>query len=166
MAAGLLAMIKAFWGLCVFRLAPQDLPASRMLLGLTSAANLLISLLINQRSNRPASAFVDALLELVVVAGLTALLLFGLARRSRIRQTLTALMGSGALLGMIALVALILFAALPDWLYIVIFLWNQCVIGNILRHAFDTGFIVAFFLAISYALVLGMVGASVHQPVT
>ncbi len=166
MAAALVAMTRAFWGLCVFRLAPQDLPASGVLPALSSGANLIVSLLINQRSIRPASALVDALLEVVVVASLTALLLFGLARRSRIRQTLTALMGSGALLGLIALVALILFPALPDWLYIVIFLWNQCVIGNILRHAFDTGFIVAFFVAIRYALFLGLVGASVHQPVT
>ncbi len=166
MAAALVAMLKAFWGLCVFRLAPQDLPASGVLLALISAVNLLVSLLINQQGTRPAWALVDALLELVVVAGLTAVLLYCLARRSRIRQTLTALMGSGALLGFIALVALIVLPALPNWLYIVIFLWNQCVIGNILRHAFDTGFVVAFLVAVSYSLLLGVVGASIHHPGT
>lgn len=166
MRAALFTLLKAFWGLCVFRLAPQDLPPSAALLALTATLNPVLSLCINRLTMPLPAALVDALLELAVVGGLSATLLVAFARAGRIRQTLTALMGSGALLGLIVLTALLILPPLPHWLQIAIVVWNLAVIGHILRHALDTGFIVAFFLAVSYALLLGLMRAAIHSPVS
>ncbi len=154
MASTLATLAKAFWGVCTLRLAPQDIPHSTALLCVTSGANLLLSTVINQLNLSFGSSVLVALLEIVVLFGLTIALLFSFSRTQRAVQTLTALMGAGALIGALVLALLLLFPALPQPARLAIFMWNLLIMAHILRHALETRFIVGFFIAMGYAIFL------------
>ena len=154
MGSALATLAKAFWGICTFRLAPQDIPRSIALLCITSVANVVLSTLINQLKLSLASSVLVALIEIVVLFGLTTALLYSFSRTQRAVQTLTALMGAGALIGSLVLALLLLFPALPQPARVAIFVWNLFIMAHILRHALETRFIVGFFVAIGYAIFL------------
>lgn len=154
MPSALATLTRAFWGICSFRLAPQDIPRTPALLGLTTISNLVVSTAINQLKLPLGSSILVALLEVFVLTALTAALLFSFARVARTVQILTALMGAGTLIGSFVLVLLLLFPALPQPARVVIFLWNLFVMAHILRHALDTRFIIGFFISFGYAVFL------------
>jgi hypothetical protein len=150
------ALADAFWRLSTFRLRPQDLPRSTVLLALATAANVFISIVISALLDMPA---VNASVETCVLIGMTAALLYAFARGGRIVQTLTALMGTSTVIGVIVALLIIAFhhppqSVLPQALRIAIFLWNMFVIAHILRHALDTVFILGCVIAFAYALAL------------
>jgi hypothetical protein len=154
MLSDCLTLIRAFWKMSVFRIAPQDLPASRMLLVICSLTNLALSTLINQLQLALGSAVLVAVLEMTVLIGLTSALLFYFSHLARLTQALTALMGSGALIGGIVFVLLIIVPQLPEFLRIAIFLWNLLIMAHVLRHSLGVHFVAAFFIAIGYAILL------------
>jgi hypothetical protein len=151
-AAQILA--RAFWGVCVFRLGPQDLPRSGALLGLAALTNLALGVVINQRQLPLGSAILVALLEFGVLTVLTGLLTLAFRFPRRLVQTLTALFGSGAVIGSLALALLLVLRDIPQLLRVGIFLWNLLVMAHILRHALQIHMAAGFVIAIGYALVL------------
>jgi len=151
MMQSLLAICAAFCRLAVMRLRPQDLPRSGALLGIALATNVAMSAAIGALVGLPMA---NAVLELVVLLGLTSALLYASARARRIAQTLTALLGAGAVLGVAVFLLLALAPGLPPVLHVGIFFWNMFVIGHILRHALDIPFVLGCVLAFVYALTL------------
>lgn len=147
-------LFRAFWNLCIFRIGPQDIPASSALLLATCVVNLGLSTFINQIQLPLVSATLVAILELVVLAGLTTAILFYVSHMQRLVQTLTSLMGSGALIGSVVLVLLLVSNELPNFIRLGIFLWNLLVMAHILRSALGVHFVAAFFIAIGYAIFL------------
>jgi len=155
-------LILIWFDICLLRAGPQDLPASRELLGLSMASYMLASFLLSLPGYPlvPAGqlALVDA--GLVVVFAATVLYLTG--KMARLTQTLTALSGTGALLGLIALPVIQLLASgkesgqpalLAGMLWLVLFGWNLTVVAHIMRHALSVSFPVATGIAILYTLV-------------
>jgi hypothetical protein len=154
MLAAAATLLKAFWGVCTLRLAPQDIPRSSALLFSAGATNLAISTSINNIQLALSSAFSVAVLEMTVLAGLTAALLFSFGRFPRFTQTLTALLGSGAVIGLVVLAHLLALPQIPQILRITIFVWNLLVMAHILRHALEFHIVASFFLAVGYAFIL------------
>lgn len=154
MSAALPVLINAFWGMCILRVAPQDVPRSTVLLALATALNLLLSVLINQLQLDLGAAMLVAIVELVVLFGLTATLLFYRRSSPRLTQTMTALMGTGAIIGALVLLLLWSFPQIPQLLRLAIFLWNLLIMAHILRHALDVHLAVGFLIAIGYAVAL------------
>ena len=154
---------STFWRICLLRLGPQDLPRSSALLGLTVLVNLVLSLLINQRRLPLTESLILAGLEIAVLAGLTGVLLSAFSRAQRLVQTLSALMGSGAMIGLVALVMLSVFPALSNGPRIAIFVWNLLVIAHVLRHALEIQLFLAFLVAIGYAIILIQIVVAVGQ---
>ena len=155
----MIVLLRAFWGICTLRVAPQDIPASTALLSVTSILNIAVSIVINQitlPASSPAagSAVLAASIEFLMLCGLTSAVLYGLDKTARIVQTLTALMGSGVIIGTGVLLALALLPQLPEFLRLTIFLWNLLVMAHILRHALNIHFAIAFCVAVGYAIVL------------
>ena len=109
-----LTLISAFWGVCTFRVRPQDIPASTALLIVTTAANYLTSTAINKIQLPLGSSLVVASIEIAVIVGLTATLLSVASWPRRLLQTLTALMGAGTVIGVIVWLMLLAFPALPQ----------------------------------------------------
>ena len=142
----MLALIHFFIELCLLRKAPQDLPASGSLFGGTLVADLLVGLLLAVNAGYSLGAGVAQ--SLVDISLMLALLYGGLRmlnRGARFAQAATALLGSGALLGLVALLPSSLIAAggqsgqssSAAWLFLLLVVWSVLVTGHILRHTFD-----------------------------
>jgi hypothetical protein len=150
----LLALLRAFAGICSLRLTPQDLPPSRALLALTTFAYYSLSAIGYSLQSKIAHPLFKALLEITVVFAATFALLFVMSYGRRLLQTLTALMGCGTLITAIALLSVVVAHALPPPLGLALLsaitLINLLVTAHILRHAVSTWFLVGLLFAFGY----------------
>lgn len=140
------ALIQFFFELCLLRKAPQDLSASSALLGVTLVADLLMGMVLAVTVGLSpgmglSQSMVDVAFMLVLLYGALRLL----DRLPRFQQTATALLGSGALLGFIAVVPLSLVPKGSEdqtsggavLLFLALIVWSILVTGHILRHTFE-----------------------------
>jgi hypothetical protein len=157
----LYALIRFFAELCLLRRAPQDLPASSALLGTVLVADLLVGAVLGLVADlSPLEAMAEGLIDVIFTLGLLYLALRFLGRLSRFHQTATALLGAGALLGLIATVPLSLLPAGPPsqqselagLLFLGLIAWSILVTGHILRHSFDLRLPQGVVLAVAYNL--------------
>mgnify|MGYP001809898583 CR=1 FL=1 len=138
------ALITFFVELCVLRRPPQDLPASDLLLAIVLVADLVVGVLVGLTAGLSwLTSLVQGIAEICIMlaalyAGLTQLRL-----RPRFVQAATALLGSGALLGLVAIAPLSMnatgseptnLAALGAILLLAVVVWGILVTGHILRH--------------------------------
>lgn len=155
-------LILIWFDICLLRAGPQDLPASRELLGLAIASYMLVSFLLSLPGYPPVTAGQMALIDatLLIVFAATALYISG--RMARLTQTLTALSGTGTLLGLFALPVIQLLSSaqeagqpslLAGMLWLLLFGWNLLVVAHIIRHALSVNLPVAIGIAMLYTLV-------------
>ncbi len=151
-----------FWfDICLLRAGPQDLPASRELLGLSMASYTLASFLLSLPGYSLVAAGQLALMDASLVVVFAATVLYFTGKMARLTQTLTALFGTGTLLGLIALPVIQLLASgqagqpslLAGMLWLLLFGWNLLVVAHIMRHALSVNFPAATGIAILYTLV-------------
>ncbi|MET0028484.1 MAG: hypothetical protein ABW101_12675 [Candidatus Thiodiazotropha sp.] len=151
------ALLNAAIELCLLRRKPQDLPASVDLLAFTVALNLLVSVLIYLGLQKN---FGIAAAASLFETGLMMAALYGVLRLKkhlmRFTQTMTALMLSNILLGVLML-------PLLGWtrdtlsdesqlLLLLLSLWVLAVFGHILRHALEVPLGMGIGLAVFYTL--------------
>ena len=155
-------LILSWFYICLLRAGPQDIPASRELLGLAMASYTLVSFLLSLPAYPLAVAGQLALLDavLLIVFASTALYLRG--KMARLTQTLTALSGTGTLLGLFALPVIQLLSSgleagqpvlLAGMLWLLLFGWSLIVVAHIMRHALSVNLPVAIVIAMLYTLV-------------
>ena len=151
-------LLNFFVDLCLLRAAPQDLPGSSFLLIVTVALNVMIGVIMIVDTH--VGVLIALLESLFETALMLAALYFGLKYHGslvRFQQAATALMGSGLLLGLLAL-------PLVAWshhsesseaglLLLALVIWSMVVMGHILRHTFDTRFNIGLGIAVLYTLV-------------
>jgi hypothetical protein len=156
----MLQLVRAFFDIAMLRLGPEDLPASRFLLGFAAVAYLVtgeISVSFYARDIGDAFLQLAADIGLLVVFVTGLLVLYGKA--ARLGQTMTALLGTGALLALIALPLSIwlrwddangIGSSLPVvGLYLVV-LWSIAVTGHILHRALEIPFVGGLVLGAAY----------------
>ncbi|PQJ95194.1 hypothetical protein [Chromatium okenii] len=166
-------LIRFFIELCALRRAPQDLPASLFLLGITAAADWLVGMLVGITAG---AAWWMSLLQGGIEIAATLLALYvalALFKRSaRFQQSATALFGSSALLGLAALLPLSFsvgqgtftdLALIGALLLLGLVIWGIVVTGHILRHTFDIslgqGILIGIALeVVSVIVVTGIFG--------
>jgi len=154
-------LIRLFAAICLLRAAPQDLPASRVLLVLALGGYLLLTILlvvpIYGLWHALGVAVLDTTLQVVFIAVLLKLLRCG----ERVLQTLTAQAGCSCLLGVLAIP--LVFWGQPSrtadpagdllliaWLMLLV--WNLLVAGHILRHALSTSLATGVGVSLLYSL--------------
>lgn len=155
------ALIRFFFDLCLLRRAPQALPASVTLLGVVLVADLLVGVGLAMGSRvAPGLGLVQSLVDVAFMLGL----LYGALRlgnrAARFPQAATALLGSGALLGLLAVVPLAMLPAgkgdqppvIAASLFLGLIAWSILVTGHILRHTFDLSLTQGTALAVVYTL--------------
>ena len=158
----MLQLIRAWFDLCLFRRGPQDLPASGFLLGLSLACYVLVSLLVALPSSDINTAVQLAALDVGMLTVFVSALLYLQSKTERVGQTLSAMAGSGSLMGLFALpLVLLVDPELPadqlsplltgSWLSLLI--WSLFVMAHIMRHALSTSFAIGLGAAVLYALV-------------
>jgi len=159
----MLALLKSFWEIAVFRMAPQDLPCSGFLLRLTVGFYLLVGLGAVLLPLPTGSAMVIALLDTIVLGVVVAggLMLRGMPER--VTQALTAVYGTLGLIGLLMLPVTawllaaeegsetVLMAAIAFW---ALYLWSIAALGHILRHVFSIpllpGVLISYFYFMSW----------------
>ncbi|HIP53070.1 MAG TPA: hypothetical protein EYH03_03550 [Chromatiales bacterium] len=161
------ALFDYFLNLCLLRKGPQDVPFSRELLLLVWVVNLTVGwLLIGDATVHPFRALLESLSDSLLMLGVLWLLLQWRGKTPRFVQSATAALGSGALLGIIALPLVRLVAsgttrsAQTDWagmLLLAVVVWSVVVFGHILRYALDVklgeGVALSFiYTVLSYSL--------------
>jgi hypothetical protein len=143
----------------VLRAGPQVLPTSRFLLGLVLVGFALVSAVgYGMRYDlRVVSAAVVVELGLLSIFVAAILTLYG--RAERIMQTLTALVGCGAMLGLVMLPLQVWFVQTelndqqgPQHVLIVLLflIWEVLIRGHIFKHALDRGLAFGVMLSIAY----------------
>lgn len=159
----MIKFIQFFWGLCALKNAPQELPVSPALLGVTLLAYFLSGVAVMVLQWSVPKAVLAAMLDTALFTLLCYALLWARLLDSRFIQTMTALAGSGALLALIA--APLVFwqnqvgapgasiASFPTLLLLVWTGWNVAVVGHILRHALSTALALGISLAAVYTYI-------------
>lgn len=153
------ALIRFFVELCLLRRAPQDLPGSSTLLGLILVINLVASVLVGLAAGLAAPvALGQGLADAVLTLGLLHLALSLTRRPARFLQLATALLGTGALLSLVAVAPLLLLSgaesrgetSLAGLPLIFLLFWSLLVTGHILRHGFDLRLGQGVLIAVAY----------------
>ena len=126
----------------------------------SAGAYCVASMLGNLMVLSPGAAAVAAVLEVALVGAMTQLLLWIKELGARFQQTFTALMGSGAIVFIMALpISFVQMqmgdqgAVLPSVMILVLIFWHLSVVGHILRHAMSAPFFVGVLLAVIYMYV-------------
>lgn len=154
-------VIEVFWKICLLKLGPQDLPASNFLMLISALAYTLINALGALLVLSPAQAILSAILEVALIGAMTQLLLWIKEQGARFQQTFTAMMGSGAIIVVLALPLSFIQAQageqgafLPSVMILGLMFWNLTIVGHILRHAIAAPFFIGVLLAVIYMYVL------------
>jgi hypothetical protein len=171
----MLRLITIWFDICLLRAGPQELPVSRVLLWLSLAVYTVVSFFLSQASYPSGIALQMAGMDVALLIVFAVVPLYLLDKSARICQTLTALAGSGAFLGLIALPVILvmyrgqesgdvpLFAAL---LWLLLFGWSLLVMAHVMRHALSIPFPAGLGVAILYMLVAMQLIATVFPSET
>ena len=161
------ALIFRFFDICILRAGPQDLPSSLFLLRLVVVLSTVVGVLLNL----PTEGFSQSLaIALFNVVFLSAFLYLGLKLRNklaRFRQSLTAMMGSNIIIGLVMMPFMFtLVSAKLDGesspvalqMFLLLLVWDITVFAHIIRHSFDIrlgyGFVVSLgYLILSWMLI-------------
>ncbi|MET0066600.1 MAG: hypothetical protein ABW076_09695 [Candidatus Thiodiazotropha sp.] len=151
------ALLNAAVELCLLRRGPQDLPASPHLLVFTLVLNLLLGVLISLGLQE---AFAIAIFATLFETALMMAVLYAVLRLrkhlKRFTQTITALMLSNLLLGVLMLPLLgwngTSLSDESQLLLLLLSLWALAVFGHILRHALEVPLGMGIGLALFYTL--------------
>jgi hypothetical protein len=161
-----LQFLTVFLDIVLWRRGPQDLPASPLLLGVSAAAYVVVSALQLSLLDEPAGAwFVFVVLDpLLLTAGVWLLLrLFN--RRERFLQTSTAVLGTGAVLGVVLflptqwlLSSLDLAPESPvaGFVALSLVVVFALVTGRILKLATDSNLFTGVALSLTYFLLINL----------
>ena len=153
------ALIDLFWEICLLRKGPQALPPSQTLLKFSLTAYGLSSLIFLLLIQEPFLALLQTLVDVALLVGTVYVVLtitrFGL----RFVQTLTALAGTGTLLGLVALPIFIWIdqevasngaAVLPRLLFLGLIIWHISVVAHVLHHALSSNRWIGLLYALGY----------------
>ncbi len=168
------ALIKPFVDICLLNIKPQDLPASWRLLRLTLAVYYLVGIALSVPVYGFLVSTLEAALEVFMLVAYTHLVLWLGARRARFPQTLTALAGAGAVLGLVALpLSYSVFQsvsangsanALTVFAYLLLMGWLLIVYGHIYRHALSSGLGLGMLVSFGYIVLSTLAIESLFSP--
>jgi hypothetical protein len=152
----------SFFDICRLHKGPQDLPDSPTLLWLVVAIYAPLQVTINALGGEMSKSFVALVVDLGLMWLLTASLLYIAKYPSRIRQTLTALIGTNCIINLLTLPLWIWFWSLsdgnqsnPNLAFIGLMLlglgiWNLVILAHIFRHALSTTFGIGMMVAVVF----------------
>ena len=150
---------KAFFDICRLRIAPQNLPISSVLLGLTLLFYTFISMTLSLTQLSLKDAMLSSIVDTSLLVVLPSSLLYIAHYPARIPQTLTAIAGTNCILGILTF-PLVFWLKFYDgqmtFLALLLLLsligWGVLVYAHILRHALN----ISFFLAVMLTMFMNL----------
>lgn len=158
--------------ICLLRAGPQDLPGASLFMLMMLTGYFLVDLLIAQLSFSFGNAVGVSVLDVLLLAAFTQLLLRSMSKLERFNQTLAAMAGTGQLLGMVALplihgLNLAQAAGEPATgfalLWLGVLVWSLLVLGHILRHALAVSLMMGVGFGVLYSLLSAMIVRAVFS---
>lgn len=152
-------MFRLFLDICWLRKGPQDIPVGQGLMLRAGIAYVILGLVLGDVTQSMGTAWMEVLLDLVLLVLFVKLVLTVKSKPARFEQTLTAFLGSGAIITLCAVPVFWLIntspegASLPVLLWLGLFLWNLAISGHILRHALEVSMPVGVVIAAAYLIV-------------
>ncbi len=164
MLTALNTVLKAFFDICLLRKRPQDLPKSTVLLISCFVMYTVIGMLLTMQSG----TFIVVLMVSLVDAGFLLTATFLVLRQhrhiDRWHQTMTALFGTGAILGIFSPPAGFCYSSNfwaqsqhEGWLqpitvlfFLAMVIWSIVIFAHIIRHAISTSMGIGVVIAILY----------------
>jgi hypothetical protein len=155
------ALVRVFWDIALLRRGPRDVPASGALLVLTALAYAAIGALQSLLLDGPEHVLLRTVADLGLTGGVFAACLALGGRRHRLLQTLTAVLGTSALLALPLLALQVAgwqhgpdgpVALLLELLQLPLLAWYVLVLGHIVRSALEAPLITGLAVAMSYVL--------------
>ncbi len=158
----MLILPKLLWDIALWRRGPRDLPASRSVLAIAALLYLLSSVALTRLVNGPDYAFTHGAVDLGFTLAAFSLCLRVGDRAHRTLQTLTAVLGTGALLTVPALVLSAVglqltppgadTAALTLLLVLPVLIWQIAVLAHIVQQALDAQLVTGIAFSTSYLI--------------
>ncbi len=156
----MLVYVQTLLNIALRRLGPEHLPDSGFLLALTLVAYVALQVPLAWVAYGPSDAIVTTIgvSALLLIAFLWALLALT-GYQSRFRQTLTALLGTTALLSLLSIPFSLwreatldgqLPSAVPNVFILAIMLWSLAIDGHILARALSRPFAMGLMVSIAY----------------
>ena len=153
------ALLKAFWDIALRRSDPSHLPDSMTLVVVTALAYAAFSAIQSWMLFGMDALLLRTVADLAITALLLWLLLLIARRRHRFNQTVSAVLGTGALLSPFVILLLALkepsganyaLALLVSVGSIGVIVWYTFILGHIVRSALDTGIFTGMAVAVAY----------------
>lgn len=153
----LLVLWSTFFDICRLRLGPDQLPKSTILLKIAVLVYILTSTVASLTQFSFQEAMLIGIVEAGLLVSLISSLLYFTRHLARLTQTLTALAGTGSLLGILSLPVIFWLyqvelnhgnPSFPTLLIIALVLWNLLVYAHIISRALSVPFWVGFMLTI------------------
>lgn len=150
-------LFKAFVDIALFKAGPQDLPASRFLLGFMLVCHCLVGVVLSLFSLPLGVAVLSALVGTLMVVALVQGVLTASRQNARFLQTATAMAGCETLLGLAALPITLWFynsqdQTLPSFFSLGLVIWSLAIVAHIMRQALNTSLAMAMLLALGYMM--------------
>ena len=169
----MMRLLMIWLDICLLRAGPQDLPASILLKWLALLAYALVAFGVSVMTISSSAALVITFIDIALLAGFTGLILYWSGRPERFNQTLAALSGCGALLGLIAWPLIHHITnlqaqggpqGLSALLWLVLLAWNLVVVAHIVRHALSVSFLTGMGVSVLYFIVsIYMINKIIYQ---
>ncbi len=160
-------LFLAFFDICRLIKKPQDIPESKNLLTLCVVVYGFLSILLASLSQPVEHAILAGVVEVILIMIFTLAILQASGKSSRWTQTVTALVGTGIIISIIAFPVYILIGvgdlnkveassgqSIGLMLLAALACWNIAIMAHILKHALETNFAIALFLAITYIWII------------
>ena len=167
----MLAVVKQFVDIALFRSKPQDLPAGNAVLVLAVTLALITYVFAGMAESGFSGALQRALLDLVI----TALFLYSgltfVKKTPRFIQAFSALAGSGAVINAAAVILMIgrqpeqPVSTLLTIMFLLLFGWSVALCAHIFRHTFDLEQAGSTLVAIVYIVLAIQISQMVFPPV-
>lgn len=159
MLTALSTISKAFLDICLLKKGPEDLPKSSVLLFLCLFMYTLIDVLLTVQSRPFEYALMVSLVDVGFLLLATFLILKQHQKLDRWHQTMTALFGTGVILGIF--IFPLVFGGVQNqyeawvqqiivFLFLIMVIWNVAVLAHIVRHAISTSMGIGIMIAILY----------------
>jgi hypothetical protein len=154
-------LIQVFLDIARWRKGPEDLPASGFLLIVTLAGYLFVSIAtVLFYAKGVADLLAQITLDVALMFGFFGFLLVAYRKWPRFEQTMTALLGTGIVLTIVALPLMAWLriesndtqASIPALMMFVVVLWSISVTGHIMRRSLEIPFVGGVVLAVGHFL--------------
>lgn len=150
------SIITLFFDIALLKKGPQDVPASAVLARLIMLAYALVNFLILAMNGHWLDALLQVAIEIALLMAFTWAALYWARKPARVPQTVTALMGSDALISFCAIPAMATLtlhsSAIAFVVVVLMMLWHWVVTGHIFRHALSSSLVFGLGLAFLYIL--------------